>query len=164
MSKNQKNQAKEVTNPHQDLPRQARLALADYLAELMRQTKGVRPMTKGAVPDPFKVEFHPPEDTGIKGKAVPKLKDTKKVSPARAFVRALGMDAKSMNETADELGISRMQLRKLLDVPELNAPSYVAPFGERKIYIYTPEDREELRAYLARQRSVDGLTPRKPTQ
>lgn len=159
MSRNQKNQAKEVTNPHRDLPGQARLALVDYLAELTRQTKGVKPMVKGNVPDPFQVPFQAPEDTGIKGRAIPKIKNTKQLSPAKAFVAALGVDGKTMNEVATELGISRTYMLKLLEVESLKAPSLVAPFGTRKIYVYTPEDREELREYLARERTP---VPRRP--
>lgn len=159
MSRNQKNQAKEVTNYHRDLPGQARLALVDYLAELTRQTKGVRPMVKGPVPDPFQVPFKSPEDTGIKGRAVPQIKNTKKLSPAKAFVAALGVDGKTMNEVAAELGVSRTYMIKLLEVSALKAPSLVAPFGTRKIYVYTPEDREELRDYIARERTA---VPRVP--
>jgi hypothetical protein len=160
VSRNQKNQAKEVPNPHRDLPGQARLALVDYLAELKRQTKGVRLMPKSAnIPDPFKVPFQTPEDTGIKGRAVPKLKNTRQLSPAKSFVAALGVDGKTMNEVAKELGISRTYMLKLLEVESLKAPSLVAPFGSRKIYVYTPEDREELREYLARERTA---VPRRP--
>lgn len=164
MSKNQKHQRKAVTNPHRDLPGQARLALVDYLAELTRTTKGVRPMAgKAPIADPFKVDFHPPQDSGIKsGHAIPKLKDTTKISPAIAAVRALGMGAKTAQEVATELGVSKNKIRALMGAPGVKAPSYVKPLGTkgRKVFIYTPEDVEELRAYLARERSPEGLIPR----
>lgn len=105
------------------------------------------------VPDPFQVPFQTPEDTGIKGQAVPKLRDTKKKSPAQSIVDSLGMHALTANQVAKTLGVSIGKIRKLMDVESIEAPSYEIPFGNSKIYIYTPEDVDELRAYLIRERT-----------
>lgn len=116
-------------------------------------------MVKSTSSDPFQVPFMSPDDTGIKGRAVPQIKNTRRLSPAKAFVAALGVDGKTMNEVAAELGISRTYMLKLLHEPALKAPSLVAKFGTRKIYVYTPDDRQELRDYIARERTP---IPRNP--
>lgn len=115
--------------------------------------------------DPLTPLFRTPgeDDTKIKPKGVvPRLRDTRKVGPAKAYLDSLGIGAKSLLEVARELGVSANTLRKLLGDPELNAPSYIADWGARQIYVYTPDDVAELKAYFAKQRSVEGLRKRKP--
>lgn len=121
------------------------------------------PRRKTDQPDPLTPVFRPPgsEDTGITSQVVPKLKDTQKIGPAQAYINSLGIGAKSQAQVARELGVSIVTVRKLMTVPELNAPSYIADWGKRQIYIYTPEDVAELRAYLAKQRSPAALRRRK---
>lgn len=113
--------------------------------------------------DPLTPVFSATEDTGIDaGPIVPRLRNTQKIGPARAYLDSLGIGAKSMAEVARMLGVSVRTMRELLEVEELSAPSYVADWGQRTIYVYTPEDVAELRAHLAKQRSVEGLRKRKP--
>jgi hypothetical protein len=141
------------------------LALVDLLAEFSRQDKGLRPMPKKKMPaDPLTPIFSPPgEDTGISAPGHnPRLSATRKVGPARAFLDSLGIGAKSLKEVARELDVSPNTLRKLLEHPDLTAPSYTADWGSRTIYVYTPDDVQELRSFFAKQRSVEGLRKRKP--
>jgi hypothetical protein len=105
--------------------------------------------------DPFKVpEPRTPqyEDTGYPNK-VEKLHYEKGEAPAMAFVRSLGMDAKVASEVATELGVSTNLVRKWGKDPSLNAPTYEVPYGKNKIYLYTPEDVEELKAHINKQRT-----------
>jgi hypothetical protein len=140
-----------------DLPRQARIALYDNLYELRRQNRGVRATVKGKPPitDPFQVQpdarVHR-EDTGYPNK-VEKLHYEKGEAPAMAYVRSLGMDAKVASEVAAELGVSTNLIRKWGKDPDIPAPSYEVPYGKNKIYLYTPEDVEALRAHQAKQRT-----------
>jgi hypothetical protein len=152
MSKNQRNDPKWVPNKHADLPLQAHLALVDYLSELRRLDRGVMARTDHLI-DPFKI----PEDTGIKTN-VTRIKYEGRVAPSKAFVRSLGMDALVASEVAEELNVSPIHIRRLIDHPDLDAPSYVVPYGKNHIYLYTPEDVEELRKFIAKQR---GPQPRK---
>lgn len=120
------------------------------------------PKSKRPIADPFTPAFSAQEDTGATGQNIPRLRDTQKVGPAQAFLDSLGIGAKSLSQVARLLRVSPNTLRKLMAVEELNAPSFIADWGERTIYVYTPEDVQEIRSYLAKQRSVEGLRKRKP--
>lgn len=147
----------EPTNPYRDLPAQARLAAVDYLAELRRQDEGVRQVGTSKVPitDPFSIPpgVTTPEwnDTGVTT-GVTRLKYAKGEAPAKAYVRSLGIDGKLASEVADEVGCSVQLVRKLQKDPDIKAPSLFVPYGKNKIYIYTPEDVEEIRGYWRHQR------------
>lgn len=77
-----------------------------------------------------------------------------RTSPVQDYVRNLGEDYKTTQEVADALGISANYVRKLAKDDRFKAPSYVAPFGNKKVYLYTPEDVKELREYLKGQHKV----------
>lgn len=137
----------------------ARVAMLDYLFELRRQQRGVRPVPSTSyIDDPFKVpeqakplpETRP--DTGVTSH-VTKLRYAKGEAPAMAYVRSLGMDAKVASEVAEELQVSTNLVRKWVKDPAVKAPSYEVPYGKNKIYLFTPEDVDELRAFQARQRT-----------
>jgi Helix-turn-helix domain len=53
-----------------------------------------------------------------------------------------------LREAAEMLGISTQTLRKTVHMKELKAPSFWVMFGQLKIYLYTREDVEEVRAWL----------------
>lgn len=72
-----------------------------------------------------------------------------RTSPVIEYVRSLGDEYLTTQEVADELGLSPNTIRKFAKDPDLRAPSYVAPFGKTVVRLYTPDDMEELRAYLA---------------
>lgn len=75
-----------------------------------------------------------------------------RTSPVKSYVRSLGKDLKTVGEVAEELGISESYVRKLSDGSKVKAPTYVAPFGQYEIRIYTPQDVEELREHLHKRR------------
>jgi hypothetical protein len=125
------------------------LALVDYLHELRRQDEGVVMTGKPLVADPFQV----PEYTDTQAKTrVAKLKYGPGESPVIAYVRSLGMDALVASQVAVEVGCSVEMVRKLQKNPDLKAPSFEVPYGRNKIYLYTPEDVEEIRQHLLEQR------------
>lgn len=130
--------------------------MLDYMYELRRQNLGVRPVPKtkhGYISDPFAVPSTPVrEDTGIKSE-VTKLRRGKGEAPAMAYVRSLGMDAKVASEVATELGVSTNLVRKWINDPTINAPSYEVPYGKNKIYLFTSEDIQELRDHIHKQRT-----------
>lgn len=123
--------------------------MVDYLYELKRQNEGVRPVNANFISDPFKVpEWH---DTKVPTR-VEKLKYEKGEAPAIAYVRSLGMNALVASQVADEIGCSVQLVRKLQKDKRVKAPSFEVPYGRNKIYLYTPEDVEELRQHLTKQR------------
>ena len=111
-------------------------------------------MSKPLITDPFRVPALPETrpDTGAESR-VTKLRYAKGESPAMAYVRSLGTNAKVASEVAEELGVSTNLVRKWVKDPEINAPTYEVPYGKNRIYLFTPEDVDELREHLAAQRS-----------
>jgi hypothetical protein len=140
-----------------DLPLAAHLALTDYLHELRRQEIGVKPVnTPKPATNPFAVPVY--EDTGLKttpqaSTKVKKIEYGEHEAPAIAYVRSLGIDAQVSSQVAEELGVSVQLVRKLRTSGDFKAPSLEVPFGKNKIFLYTPEDVEELRAYVQRSRT-----------
>lgn len=119
-------------------------------------------MSKGRVPitDPFATPQW--QDTGITSKPVikpSKLRYEKGEAPAKAYIRSLGIDGLLASEVADEVGCSVQLIRKLQKDSAFKAPSLVTPYGKNKIYIYTPEDVEEIRQYWHSQRQVHVREP-----
>jgi len=68
-------------------------------------------------------------------------------SPVISYVRSLG-DYKVSSEVAEELGVSIELVRKMARNRVTQAPSYVAPFGETHVNLYTDEDIQALRDHL----------------
>lgn len=153
MSKNQKNSTRQPTNPHADLPKEARLAAIDYLTELRRQNEGVRQVgiNRDPIPDPFQV----PEwrDTGVTTRTT-KIKYKPGEAPAKAYIRSLGIEGLLASEVADEVGCSVNLVRKLQKDPDIKAPSLEVGYGKNKIYVYLPADVEEIRTYWNDRRTL----------
>jgi hypothetical protein len=60
-----------------------------------------------------------------------------------------------LREAAEAVGTSQFILRKLIqEGPVECAPSKYAQFGKTKIYLYTREDIEDVRRYLAKRQEV----------
>lgn len=81
-----------------------------------------------------------------------------RVSPVHRFVDKLrakdGIAYRTTAEVAAELGVSVGWIHKVQRSPAIDAPSLVSQLGKIKIYIYTPEDVEKIRRYLAEQQQV----------
>lgn len=115
--------------------------VADAVAELYREIRGLRPRDKQA------------DTTSQMSKGRP----SPRVSPVIRYVRSLGEDYLTSGEVAEQLGVSPSYIRKLEDVT--NTPSYSAPFGKFRIRIYTPEDVQALREEIHKR--MGGLQPTK---
>lgn len=87
--------------------------------------------------------------TKRKGRA--KLDHERKGTPGRSpvidYIRSLG-DYRSTGEVASILGKSEAWVRKAAAKRWTQAPSYVAPFGDTHVNLYTEEDVEALKAYI----------------
>lgn len=90
-----------------------------------------------------------------------KPKEPFKGSPVTAYVRSLG-DYKTVQEVADILGIAPQTVRKYAANRVTQAPSFYAPFGKTKVYLYTKEDIQALRDYLQARRAVIPTSGRDP--
>lgn len=139
-----------------DLPLESHFAMTDYLHELRRQEKGVTVNAPKPATNPFALPTF--EDTGIKttpsaSTKVQKIEYQEREAPAIAYVRSLGIDALVASQVAKELNVSVQLVRKLRKDEQFTAPSMEVPFGTNVIYLYTPEDVEELRAYVQRSRT-----------
>jgi hypothetical protein len=74
-------------------------------------------------------------------------------SPVTDYVRSLG-DYLTTAEVAEKVGKSEGWVRKAAAKRWTQAPSYVAPFGDTHVNLYTPEDVEALKAYIAEHHKV----------
>lgn len=86
-----------------------------------------------------------------KKKGRPKLDHKRKGAPGRSpvidYIRSLG-DYRSTGEVAKEIGKSQAWVRKAAAKRWTQAPSYVAPFGNTRVNLYTEEDVDALKAYI----------------
>ena len=104
------------------------------LDEIYGEIKGVRPNTQERVMS--KKLDH--ERKGKKGRT----------SPVVDYVRSLG-DYYTASEVAEQVDMSVQWVRKAAKKRWTQAPSYVAPFGDTHVNLYTPEDVEALKEYIA---------------
>ena len=79
-------------------------------------------------------------------------------SPADRMVDSLDGQFYKLTEVAAQLSISESTLRRLQRRGVLKAPSYQINQGGMKIYLYTPEDVQEIRDHYARQVPVARIT------
>lgn len=82
------------------------------------------------------------------------VEQEEQVSPVIRYVRNLDGDYHTTGEVADELGVSDQLIRKWARQRVADVPSYVAPFGNTHIYLYTSDDIEQLREYHDRRYKV----------
>lgn len=86
--------------------------------------------------------------------AKPKVYDAKDVqaesrtSPAQRIIDSLGGEYLTMRQTAELVGVHIETLRRLCRTPRVNAPSKATKSGKLVIYLFTPEDVEEVQAYF----------------
>jgi len=82
------------------------------------------------------------------------MTDTKRMDPSTRFVRSLEGEFFLLREAAGMLGISTQALRKTVHDKSVAAPSFWVMFGKLKIYLYTREDVDELRAWFKAREEV----------
>lgn len=70
-----------------------------------------------------------------------------RTSPVIDYVRSLG-DYRTTGEVAEELGKSDQWVRKAARNRWTQAPSYVAPFGDTHINLFTDDDVAALKEYI----------------
>lgn len=72
------------------------------------------------------------------------------LSPVHAFIKNLGGDFRTVQEVADEvskqIGVHKSAgaIRNLSQRKRINAPSHKVKFGKGMVYLYTPEDVQEI--------------------
>ena len=81
-----------------------------------------------------------------------------RVTPVHRFVQQLrdkdGVNYKTTAEVASELGVSNNWIRKVQRARMFGVPSKITQFGQIRIYLYTPEDVDKVRRYLADRQTV----------
>lgn len=82
------------------------------------------------------------------------MTNTKRMDPPTRFVRSLDGEYFMLREAAEIVGISSQALRKTVHDTTINVPSFWVKFGKLKIYLYTREDIEEIRAWLKRREEI----------
>jgi hypothetical protein len=79
-------------------------------------------------------------------------------TPVHRFVdeinRSTGINYRTTAEVAETLGVSTQWIRKVQRLHLLGVPSRAVQFGRMQIYLYTPEDVEKIRTYLADRQEV----------
>lgn len=70
------------------------------------------------------------------------------IPPADRLISELDGKYYKLSEVAKILGVGTRKLRKLLDDPNIKAPSKQAWMGEMKVFLYSEEDVEELKQYF----------------
>jgi hypothetical protein len=72
-------------------------------------------------------------------------------SPADRLVESLDGEYFKLTDVAIQLNVSESSLRRLRKREGLRAPSFEIRQGGMHIYLYTPDDVDELRNYYAKQ-------------
>jgi hypothetical protein len=85
----------------------------------------------------------------------PEVVDAKNVqtqtrqSPAARILESLDGEYYSMRQTAEMCDVHIETLRRLCRTSRVNAPSKATRIGKLVIYLFTPEDVEEVKAYFS---------------
>lgn len=77
-----------------------------------------------------------------------KVSKTNRLSPADKAIAELDGRFKKLTTVAEELGVHPETLRRLTKSDRVKAPSKALLLGKMTIYLFTPEDEEELRQYF----------------
>lgn len=72
-----------------------------------------------------------------------------RTSPAQRIIDSLDGDYLTMRQTAELCGVHIETMRRLCRTPRVNAPSKATKSGKLVIYLFTPEDVEEVKAYFS---------------
>lgn len=71
-----------------------------------------------------------------------------KLTPVDRLLADLDGTYYRVSEVAEALNRSSNTIRRLINKPGIKAPSYTLKQGGMEIYLYTPDDLEELRIYF----------------
>ena len=71
-----------------------------------------------------------------------------RISPAKRIIDALPEEYMTMRQTAEEIGVHIETLRRLCRTDRVKAPTKATRQGLLVIYLFTPEDVEEVRNYF----------------
>lgn len=89
----------------------------------------------------------------------------KRISPAQRIINSLDGEYLTMRQVAELMGVHIETMRRLSRSDSVKAPSKATRRGKLVIYLFTPEDVEEVTAYfenrdkLAVEHGVHGNTP-----
>lgn len=72
-----------------------------------------------------------------------------RTSPAQRIIESLDGDFKTMRQTAQEVGVHIETLRRLCRTDRVKAPSKATKSGKLVIYLFTPEDVQEVKDYFS---------------
>lgn len=76
------------------------------------------------------------------------FKESKRISPVDRIMAELDGTYYRLSEVAKILNRSPGTIRRHIGRPGLKAPSYQIERGKLQIYLYTPQDIEELKGYF----------------
>jgi hypothetical protein len=74
------------------------------------------------------------------------------ITPADRLIADMDGVYYKLTEVADMLNVSPTTMRRLLYNRNLKAPSFTAKQGRMRMYLYTPEDLQELREFFEKRR------------
>lgn len=76
------------------------------------------------------------------------MKAQTRISPATRILNELDGEWYTMGQTAEKIGVHIETLRRLCRTDRVKAPSNAVQQGQLVIYLFTPEDVEEVRQYF----------------
>jgi hypothetical protein len=76
------------------------------------------------------------------------VKAESRTSPAQRIIDSLDGEFYTMRQTAEMCGVHIETLRRLCRTPRVSAPSKATKSGKMVIYLFTPEDVEEVKDYF----------------
>ena len=76
------------------------------------------------------------------------VKAESRTSPAQRIIDSLDGEFYTMRQTAEMCGVHIETLRRLCRTPRVKAPSKATKSGKMVIYLFTPEDVEEVKEYF----------------
>jgi hypothetical protein len=104
-----------------------------------------------------------PEPKAAKKTVAPVKQTAPRSTPVHRFVEQLrdkdGVHYRTTAEVATEVGVSVGWIHKIQRSPVLDVPSKVTRLGNLKVYLYTPEDVEAIKAHLINQQQVYNNDP-----
>lgn len=79
---------------------------------------------------------------------ISEVKVAKRTSPATRIIESLDGEYYTMRQTAEMIDVHIETLRRICRTSRVKAPSKATTQGQLVIYLFTPEDVEEVREYF----------------